>query len=34
MKFYYGTNIFDRRIFDNEMTALLKLFEILQPQFL
>ena len=24
MKFYYVTNIFDRPIFDNEMTALLK----------
>ena len=28
MKFYYVTNIFDLHTFDNETTALLKLFEI------
>ena len=28
MKFYYVTNIFDLHTFDNEMMALLKLFEI------
>ena len=40
MKLYYVTNIFDLKFFNNEMTALLKIFEmrfaqkcVLFPQF-